>query len=1415
MRAFLLTFFRSAAFLVALVILGMTGCSFFGGGSREGTVTDLLTNSQPTSGPATVNFKVVFPENALYGDISPRFSRAAIMADNSTGTARVTFRIMLFNRETPETPLTTLTRTVDVDSSGTASAAFGGLPVETAIGEISIENGQLGGKSEFQGASDLIAGENVLEVSPKGSGAEADIIADAVKRITNSPDLVRNAPTQLATLLRAVGNTEGLLASPTPTVYSTLVDLFVIKKFSAAAFVKIEGSGLDSIRGTGGPNGVAWTRKISDLFAGTGCAGYPWLMGRVLRQGFGAFTFVTFFTEDKQHFAVVKIDSATGARLKFLYVNGDCRPAVLTPWDGLLIGGTIGGFPLLLSWNGTFDDVISPTSLGTTDSLPWIQQFKQHVTADLTLLPNPLVRFLEFDRLNSGRLIVVIEDPGARCIRTLWIDPAKGLVLKEITPIRNGQPAVSLWARSGDGFNVIGWDTLPVAKYYNLYWHTVASLSFTNYIERIENATSPFRHEGLVNGRPYHYMVSWVGQDGVESTSSARIVSVPHADQVATFTIQGKVLSDADKTTPVAGIDVGFFLSGVFRRVVTDNQGNFSFPAVVPGLHLVVAGRESPDWEVGSVTILIASDGTILPANPTIFVKPALLKIEGVFPTPGAQNVATGANILARFNVPVSSATVDSTTFGVMDITNPVPVAIPGRFFISTDLRTVVFKPETGLPGNAGILVDIATGMKDLRGRPLVSPVRFEFHTGSGIQVPLEVISCFPREGMTEVATNTASFPITVTFNVPIATSSLTRERFSVHALATGGETLIGGILSVDPTGTLISFSGADLPEGTLIRVTIASEVTDIRGVPLGLPFIWRFHTARRPFLGSPRFLNVVPENGRCVLSWPPVPGATGYNLYWSSEAGVTRATGVKIPGIPIPLFVHTGLRNGQNYHYIVTAFNEWLESGGSPEASGTPTDLGAVLIQSTPLGGRWFDPSTWAGNHVPTQTNDVALAGPVIVDQAQDGSPAVCRNLAVTPLGSLRNPPGSETAIVVAGGIVNQGAVLFDAGTLTVRLGRNLAQTGRYTPTTTVFTGTEDQWIALPPGGLLTGNFRDELPASKVRAASNLAVRDFILTFLGDASGTLDMSGFGLVIDGGPFTLVNGDLRCGNILAGPGSRFNCPRVTTVGGDPIHLGGQFRPVSCSFESAVVVRPGTTVANQLGQVATLTITGNLVNNGQIAPIVDLAGGLHMVLGGHLFQNDEYAPTDTRFVSEKGQGIFLAPQKILTGLFIDEVCTKESPLGALSPLQMVGATFNLGTSQASGALVMNGCDLILRPAGLVPVWADSLRVSPGVVAADRIVSERGAVYNCPRTVPFVQDGVIEIAGFMAMKNGNFLGRIGLANDSYLFNPAGSNSRITASGPAVFGQERISSGQGGGDQPGAGTLRFNNVQMPYLEF
>ena len=83
--------------------------------------------------------------------------------------------------------------------------------------------------------------------------------------------------------------------------------------------------------------------------------------------------------------------------------------------------------------------------------------------------------------------------------------------------------------------------------------------------------------------------------------------------------------------------------------------------------------------------------------------------------------------------------------------------------------------------------------------------------------------------------------------------------------------------------------------------------------------------------------------NGQVTLSWTAAPGAIGYNIYRGTSAGGEAAQPVatNITGVT---YIDTGLINGPNYYYKITAITTGGESASSAEVSATPSGGDGLL---------------------------------------------------------------------------------------------------------------------------------------------------------------------------------------------------------------------------------------------------------------------------------------------------------------------------------------------------------------------------------------------------------------------------------------------------------------------------------------
>ena len=86
-------------------------------------------------------------------------------------------------------------------------------------------------------------------------------------------------------------------------------------------------------------------------------------------------------------------------------------------------------------------------------------------------------------------------------------------------------------------------------------------------------------------------------------------------------------------------------------------------------------------------------------------------------------------------------------------------------------------------------------------------------------------------------------------------------------------------------------------------------------------------------FPPAPKSILTGSDNSQITLEWGDVWGADFYNIYWSTEPGVTKSNGFMITNVGSP-YIHSDLVNGVTYYYVITSVIAGFESTVSTEVS-------------------------------------------------------------------------------------------------------------------------------------------------------------------------------------------------------------------------------------------------------------------------------------------------------------------------------------------------------------------------------------------------------------------------------------------------------------------------------------------------
>jgi hypothetical protein len=291
-------------------------------------------------------------------------------------------------------------------------------------------------------------------------------------------------------------------------------------------------------------------------------------------------------------------------------------------------------------------------------------------------------------------------------------------------------------------------------------------------------------------------------------------------------------------------------------------------------------------------------------------------------------NVPVSDRFTIAFDKPMAISTITSTNIVLMDTGTASPV--PGIVSYVSASNAAAYTPSASLTPNTTYALQVtacvaASCIRDVSGNQLAGNYTNTLTTeaaAAGISAAPAGVTAVPGNGQVTLdwlaAAGATSYNVyygTVSGVTPsTGTQVVGVQAPAVHLGVNNGSTYYYVVTAVNSFG----------------ESPASGQVSATPVFPGGNPL-------------PPASLTVTPISGQNSIAWSAVTGATAYNLYWSTRpiSPDKYSADNVIRGVTSP-FTHTGLTNGLNYCYIVSALNANGESGDSMQACG---GVGAIQI--------------------------------------------------------------------------------------------------------------------------------------------------------------------------------------------------------------------------------------------------------------------------------------------------------------------------------------------------------------------------------------------------------------------------------------------------------------------------------------
>ncbi len=490
-----------------------------------------------------------------------------------------------------------------------------------------------------------------------------------------------------------------------------------------------------------------------------------------------------------------------------------------------------------------------------------------------------------------------------------------------------------------DSQAVISWNSVAGATSYNIYLASQADVSKTNYQsktdgQKVTDASSPHTVSGLTNGTTYYFVVTALNANGEsaesneESATPTASTSPPDAPSnvaatakdsaveitwdaaigAATYNIYLASEADVNKTNYQSKTDGQKVTDASSPHTVSGLTNGTTYYFVVTALN---ANGESAESDEKSATPTASTSPPDAPSNVAATAKDGAVEI-----TWDASSEATSYNLYFSSEAGVTKDNYQSKTDGqkVESVTSP--------------------HTQSGLT-NGTIYYFVVTAL-NANGESAESDEKSATPTASTSppDAPSNV-AAIAKDGAVEITwdTNLDTAAEATSYNLYWASEAgITKDNYQSKADGQKVEQVTSPHTQSGLTnGTTYYFIVTALNANG--ESTESDEKSATPTVSTSPP-------------DAPSNVAATAKDGAVEITWDADAGATSYNLYLASEAGITKdnyqskTDGQKVEQVTSP-YTQSGLTNGTTYYFVVTGVNPAGESTESAEASATPAAQG------------------------------------------------------------------------------------------------------------------------------------------------------------------------------------------------------------------------------------------------------------------------------------------------------------------------------------------------------------------------------------------------------------------------------------------------------------------------------------------